>query len=155
HQFAADGVVLVGRMRGLEGTKAAFAEDLHENLAKADQFEADLVRQIDGFIDWNGLTCPEEELPQPGAGFALPQIDELDLQKANVRPVLWATGYSFHFRMVKLPVFDADGYPIQRRGVTEYPGLYFVGLPWLHKAKSGLLYGVAEDAAHVASHIAM
>jgi putative flavoprotein involved in K+ transport len=57
--------------------------------------------------------------------------------------------------MVKLPVFDADGYPIQRRGVSEYPGLYFVGLPWLHNAKSGLLYGVAEDAAHIASHIAM
>ena len=56
--------------------------------------------------------------------------------------------------MVKLPVFDADGYPMQRRGVTQYLGLYFVGLPWLHDAKSGLLYGVAEDAAHVASHIA-
>ena len=155
HQFASDGVVLTGRMRGLEGTKAGFAHDLHENLAKADRFEANLVRQIDGFIDWNGLACPEEELPQLRAGFALPQIDELDLTRADVRTVLWATGYSFHFRMVKLPVFDADGYPIQRRGVTEYPGLYFVGLPWLHNAKSGLLYGVAEDAAHVASHIAM
>jgi putative flavoprotein involved in K+ transport len=155
HQFAADGVVLAGRIRGLEGTKAAFAEDLHENLAKGDRFEADMVRQIDGFIDWNGLTCPEEELPQLRAGFALPQIDELDLQKANVRTILWATGYSFHFRMVKLPAFDVDGYPIQRRGVTEYPGLYFAGLPWLHNAKSGLLYGVAEDAAHIASYIAM
>jgi putative flavoprotein involved in K+ transport len=37
--------------------------------------------------------------------------------------------------------------------VTGYPGLYFVGLPWLHNAKSGLLFGVSEDAAHVASHI--
>jgi putative flavoprotein involved in K+ transport len=55
--------------------------------------------------------------------------------------------------MVRLPVFDADGYPIQRRGVTTYPGLYFVGLPWLHNAKSGLLFGVSEDAAHIAFHI--
>jgi putative flavoprotein involved in K+ transport len=67
--------------------------------------------------------------------------------------VIWATGYSFDFSMVRLLVFDADGYPIQHRGVTSYPGLYFVGLPWLHNAKSGLLFGVPEDAAHVASHI--
>ena len=55
--------------------------------------------------------------------------------------------------MVQVLAFDGDGYPIQRRGVTDYPGLYFVGLPWLHTAKSGLLFGVSEDAAHIASHI--
>jgi putative flavoprotein involved in K+ transport len=36
---------------------------------------------------------------------------------------------------------------------TDYPGLYFLGMPWLHTMKSGLLLGVGEDAAHVASHI--
>jgi putative flavoprotein involved in K+ transport len=38
--------------------------------------------------------------------------------------------------------------------VTEYPGLFFVGLPWLHNAKSGLIYGVGEDAGYVAQAIA-
>jgi putative flavoprotein involved in K+ transport len=37
--------------------------------------------------------------------------------------------------------------------VTNYAGLYFVGLPWLHNAKSGLIFGVSADATHVASHI--
>jgi putative flavoprotein involved in K+ transport len=37
--------------------------------------------------------------------------------------------------------------------VTDYPGLYFVGLPWLHKPKSGLLLGVGEDAAYIAAQI--
>jgi putative flavoprotein involved in K+ transport len=55
--------------------------------------------------------------------------------------------------MVRLPVFDASGYPLQQRGVTIYPGLYFVGLPWLHKAKSGLLFGVSDDATHIAFQI--
>jgi hypothetical protein len=55
--------------------------------------------------------------------------------------------------MVRLPVSDADGYPTQKRGVSDYPGLYFVGLPWLHNAKSGILFGVAQDAAHIASAI--
>ena len=51
------------------------------------------------------------------------------------------------FGLVQLPVLDGDGYPIQKRGVTDYPGLYFIGLPWLHTAKSGLLSGVGDDAA--------
>ena len=42
----------------------------------------------------------------------------------------------------------------QTRGVTAFPGLFFVGLPWLHTAKSGLIYGLAEDARYVADRIA-
>jgi len=68
--------------------------------------------------------------------------------------VIWATGYSFDFSIVKLPVVDGDGFPIQTRGVTAYPGLFFVGLPWLHTAKSGLIYGVGEDARFIADRIA-
>ena len=52
-----------------------------------------------------------------------------------------------------LPFLDAEGYPIQRRGVTENPGLYVLGLDWLHSAKSGLFAGVGEDAAHLAEHM--
>ena len=54
---------------------------------------------------------------------------------------------------MKLPVVDGDGYPVQRRGVTEYPGLYFVGMPWLDKMKSGLLIGAGEHAEYIASKI--
>jgi putative flavoprotein involved in K+ transport len=50
-------------------------------------------------------------------------------------------------------ITDEDGYPKQRRGVMAYPGLYFVGLSWLHKRKSPLLMGVGEDADFIASHI--
>ena len=66
---------------------------------------------------------------------------------------LWATGYSFNFDFIKIPVFDNDGYPIQNRGVSSYPGLYFVGLPFLHTSQSGLLAGVGADAAHVTEHL--
>jgi putative flavoprotein involved in K+ transport len=76
------------------------------------------------------------------------------LKSAGIISVIWATGYKFDFSMVKLPVFDEDGYPVQKRGVTEYPGLYFVGLPFLDTGKSGLLFGVGENAAHIVSVIA-
>jgi putative flavoprotein involved in K+ transport len=153
HQFAIDGVTLVGRVTELSGTTVKFAHDLYKNLVAADQFEENLVARIDSYIEKNGLSFPEEILPQLKAGFEQPEIDELDLREAGVSTVIWATGYSFDFRMVQLTVFDTDGYPIQQRGVTSYPGLYFIGLPWLHNAKSGLIFGVSEDAAHVASHI--
>ena len=68
--------------------------------------------------------------------------------------MVWASGYAFDFSLVKLPVVDADGYPIQMRGVTKYEGLYFLGLPWLHSRRSGILFGVGDDAAYLAAHIA-
>jgi putative flavoprotein involved in K+ transport len=54
---------------------------------------------------------------------------------------------------VKLPVVDGDGYPIQKRGVTNYPGLYFVGMPCICNGRSGLLYGAEQDASYVAERI--
>jgi hypothetical protein len=81
-------------------------------------------------------------------------ITELDLRTAGFSTIIWATGYSFDFSLVKVPVVDADGYPLQKRGVTAYEGLYFLGMPWLHSRKSGILFGVGEDAAYLARHIA-
>ena len=154
HQFARDGVTLVGRLRGVHEGKIELAPDLYENLAAADWFEADFVDRVDAYIARTGMAAPEETLPALRDGFEQPVLTELDLVAAGVANVIWATGYAFDFSLVRLPVFDADGYPIQSRGVTEYPGLFFVGLPWLHNAKSGLIYGVSDDAARVAEVIA-
>jgi putative flavoprotein involved in K+ transport len=43
--------------------------------------------------------------------------------------------------------------PLHQRGVTTEAGLYFLGLPWLHKWKSAFLFGADEDAAYLAGHI--
>ena len=79
----------------------------------------------------------------------------LDLQAAGITSVIWANGYGFDYSWVRLPVLDAWGFPLQQRGVTEFPGLYFLGMNLLHKRKSGILFGVGEDAEHVAAHIAV
>src|SRR5262249_61123780 len=63
------------------------------------------------------------------------------------------TSYAFDFSLVRLPILDGDGFPIQTGGITAYPGLYFVGLPWLPTAKSGLLFGVGENAHIIARDI--
>jgi putative flavoprotein involved in K+ transport len=153
HQFARDGVTLLGRITGVRDNLILLAEDLHENLRRADKFETDFVKSVDEFIAKSGFAAPLERLTTLEDGYDVQTISGLDLEEANIQTVIWATGYSFDFSIVKLPIFDPDGYPIQRRGITGYRGLYFVGLPWLYNAKSGLLFGVAQDAAHIASAI--
>ncbi len=153
HQFARDGVVVLGRIAGVQAGKVVLAPDLMENLAKADKFEAEAVKLVDDYIEKSGLDAPEERLPQLRDGYQAKVVSELDCRTAGIGSVIWATGYAFDFSLVKLPVLDGDGYPVQKRGVTNYPGLYFVGLPWLHTQKSGLLIGVGEDAAFIASKI--
>jgi putative flavoprotein involved in K+ transport len=72
----------------------------------------------------------------------------------QVSAVIWATGFRLDHSVVQLPVFDADGRVEHRRGVTAIPGLYFLGLPWLHTRGSALLGWVRDDAAHLADRIA-
>ena len=153
HQFARDGVVLLGHIHSVQGDRIILAPDLKENLAKADKLEADIVKQVDEYIEINELDVPIETLPDLRDGYEAREILELELEAAGITSVIWATGYKFDFGIVKLPAFDADGYPLQQRGVTEFPGLYFIGLPFLHTFKSGILAGVGDDAAHVAEHI--
>jgi len=153
HQFARDGVMLLGHLQGVDNDKLVFAPDLEKNLAKADKFEEDFVKAIDEYVKKAKIDAPEESLPILRDGFDLEVVTELDLKSDRITNVVWATSYNFDFSLVKLPILDADGYPIQNRGVTNYRGLYFVGLPWLHNAKSGLIYGVGEDAEYIAKTI--
>lgn len=154
HQYARDGVTLLGRIQDARDGKVWLAPDLKENLAKADKVEADMLKTVDEYILQNGLDIPPESLPVLRDGYEAEEILELDLHAAGITTIIWAMGYAFDFSLVKLPIFDGDGFPIQQRGVTGYPGLFFVGLPWLYKAKSGLLVGMGEDAEYIASAIA-
>lgn len=154
HKFARDGVVLVGRVSGGEGQTLQIAPNRNEMLAKNDAFERTIVTLIDAFIARSGISAPEESLPEWRDGYAGDEISELDLGALGIDTILWASGYAFDFSLVRFPVFDAAGYPVQRRGATDVPGLYFVGLPWLSKYKSGLFAGIGEDAAFIADAIA-
>ena len=51
-------------------------------------------------------------------------------------------------------VLDERGAPLQRRGLTSCPNVYFLGLHWMYKFKSAILAYVVEDAAYLADHIA-
>src|SRR6266446_1218161 len=156
-QFARQGMILLGHVQAAQGKQMILAPDLEENLTKADAFAAQITQGIDEYIKRTGMDVAANntirEVPPTGALTAKP-ILTLDLQSAGINTIIWATGYKLDFGWMHLPVFDQTGYPVHQRGVTAYPGLYFLGLHWLYKTKSALLYGVGEDAAFIASAIA-
>ena len=75
---------------------------------------------------------------------------------SSIRPaaIIWATGFRPDYGWIDLPVLDDNGRPVHRRGVTDVPGLYFLGLPWLYRRGSALLGGVGDDASFVADRVA-
>ena len=78
-----------------------------------------------------------------------------DGRVVQVSNVVWCTGFRNDFDWIELPVFDDDGLPRQQRGVVaDSPGLYFVGLVFLHSFSSMLILGAGRDGGHVARHIA-
>ncbi len=77
-----------------------------------------------------------------------------DGSELDVDAVIWATGYGPDHSWIDLPVLDQDGRVRHRRGVTDVPGLYFLGLSWQHTRGSALLGWVRDDAAFIAEQIA-
>lgn len=161
HQFARDGMTLLGRTRDSRDGTLALAPDRNDSLAKSDGFAAMLLDMIDSYIARVGLNAPGKRPPVLRDGYAGDEITEVNLVEAGVTSLIWAAGYSFDFDLLKLAdapsaaaLTDSDGFPVQQRGVTAFPGLYVIGLPWLHTQQSGLLLGVGDDALHIAEHIA-
>jgi putative flavoprotein involved in K+ transport len=95
-----------------------------------------------------------ERVPRTaGTRNGLPVLD--DGRELEVANVVWCTGFVPDFAWIDLPVFGEDGGPVHDRGIVKSePGLYFVGLFFLHALASPLVGGVGRDAEHIAKHIA-
>jgi putative flavoprotein involved in K+ transport len=77
-----------------------------------------------------------------------------DGSEAEVDAVIWATGYRSEYSWIDLPILDSNGRLRHGRGVTDVPGLYFLGLTWQHTRGSALIGWVKDDAQFVAERIA-
>jgi putative flavoprotein involved in K+ transport len=157
YTLARDGVVLLGHLRGVRDGKVVLAPDLVASLAWGDEQARRFLASVDDHVREQGLDAPEEAFPAclvPSDDFLPDAPEELDLSRAGIGAVVWATGYRPELGWVGLPFLDTEGYPIQRRGVTPVTGLYILGLDWLHSARSGLFAGLEHDAAYLAEHMA-
>ena len=155
---------LAGRSVTLMGTAGLYRDgvmeflpDLAKNIADGDANYLSVLESADAYVAANGLDLPEE----PGAHHIGPNPDcvrnplrELDLARAGVTSIIWATGYALDLGWLKVETFDDKGRPAHQRGVSTVPGLYFLGLPWLSRRASPFIWGVWHDAAYLAGHMA-
>jgi len=156
-QLAARGMTLVGRAVNYNGGEMTFANDFAANIAAGDANYFSVLEEADAYVARNGLSLPEE--PQAHNLLADPDcltnpIHELNLAKAGITSIIWATGYAVDYSWLKVGAFDDKGKPKHHRGVSTEPGIYFLGLPWLSRRASSFIYGVWYDARHLADHIA-
>jgi putative flavoprotein involved in K+ transport len=151
------GMMLVGRTESFANGVMHFASDLARNIEQGDENYLSVLRAADDFIARNGLDLPPEpeahKIAPPPACMTKPLLD-LNLAKANVTSIIWATGFSVDFAWLPKGAVDAKGKPRQQRGVSAEPGIYFLGLPWLSRRGSTFIWGVWHDAKYLADHIA-
>ena len=151
-RFATEGMELFGLLSGLEGTTLQFAPDLTRKLDAADAVYERINRSIDKYIEENAIDAPAGEPYQP-VWQPEAEREQLDLISAGITSIIWCIGFAPDFRYVEASVFDGHGHPVHQRGVTAQPGLYFLGLPWLHTWGSGRFSGIAQDAEYLAEQI--
>ena len=147
-QYAADGMTLAGRLTGVDGDVLTFAGDLTQNLELADRFFDERFRPtIDSYIERAAVDAP----PADDIAIAYEPVGptELNLRRAGISTIIWATGYSLDYRWIQAPILDELGYPRNSRGVAAVPGLYFLGLLWQHSQASASLVGPGLDGPHL------
>jgi len=156
-RFGGEGITLVGLTQSYKDGVLTFAGDLQENIANGDENYLSMLDAADAYVERTGIDLPPE--PEARNVFADPDcltnpIRELDLAKAGITSIIWATGFRQDFSWMKVDAFDENGKPRHQRGVSSEPGVYFLGLPWQSRRGSTFIWGVWHDAKHVADQIA-
>jgi putative flavoprotein involved in K+ transport len=156
-QLAADGMTLLGRAETFKDGVMRFAPDLKANIHRGDADYLSVLDAADAYAVKEGLDLPEEPEARriaPDPACVVEPILQINLADAGITSIIWATGYTFDFGWVRIDAFDEKGRPKHDRGVSTVPGLYFLGLPWLSRRASSFIWGVWQDAKHLADHIA-
>ena len=156
-RFAQQGMTLLGLTKKFKDGFLCFANDLKENIAQGDKNYLSVLDKADDYVARNNLDLPEEleaRIIESDPECITNPILELNLDKTNIRSIIWATGYTQDFSWLKVDTFDALGNPRHNRGVSAENGIYFIGLPWLSMRGSSFIWGVWQDAKYLADHIA-
>ncbi|MDT7760739.1 MAG: putative flavoprotein involved in transport [Mycobacterium sp.] len=151
-QFALEGMRLYGTLTDGKDSTLRFAPTLTAALDYADSVYNSICSDIDRYIGRERVAAPRGARYEP---VWAPDTDPttLDLAADGVTSIIWAIGYRPDYRWIEASAFDGGGRPMQNRGVTNVPGLSFVGLPWMHTWGSGRFLGIDRDARHIAETI--
>ncbi|MFF5791274.1 NAD(P)-binding domain-containing protein [Paeniglutamicibacter sp. NPDC012692] len=143
------GVVLLGRLAGVNGHRASFVDDLGASVAFGDARWAEWRALLASELPTRGYAVPELPIADP---FRYDPVTEVDLHDIGV--VIYTTGFRPDYRWIELPVCDDMGFPITDAGTSPNPGLFFCGVHFMRVRRSALMFGVGLDAAIVAASVA-
>lgn len=145
------GITHLGKMLTTSEVGFEFSDEIKQHIAFADKGSEKLKTMLDTYL---AKTNQEEMYPNVEIDEA--DIADLDFTAASdikaldftqIDTILWAIGYQAKFNYLQIPnVLSDKGIPIHTNGVSPQKGLYYLGFPWLIKRKSGIIFGVAEDA---------
>lgn len=156
-ELAAQGIGLLGRLVAAKDGALEIAADLAKSLASGDRAYLGFLEMVDAYVAHRGIDVPDDpeaRVVHPDPACLVSPLRRLVLREAGIGSVIWSTGYACDFGWIDLPVINGAGEPVHRGGVSEVPGLYFIGLQWLSRMNSSFLSGVGDDAARLAEHIA-
>jgi putative flavoprotein involved in K+ transport len=149
------GVRIAGRLGRIADGVAQFSGSLANVCALADLKMNRLLKQIDEWAESSGLDA-DVEAPHR---FEPTRVDpspllQLDVSNGEIQTILWATGYRPSYSWLDIPVLDRTG-RIRHDGgvVSEVPGLYVLGLPFLRRRASSFVHGADADTDALGEHL--
>jgi len=153
--LSALGVRLVGRLAAIKDGKAQFSGSLRNQCALSDLKMGRLLDAIDQWAAANGLDGAIEAPSRPAPTYVEENpLLEMDLSRAGIKTIVWATGYRPDYSWLHVPVLDRKGHIRHDGGVTESPGMYVMGMQFLRRRKSALIDGAGDDARELSAHLA-
>ena len=140
------GIRLTGRLAAIDGTRAGFSSDLDRTTRASHVRMLRILDRIDEHIEHHGCEAPAADPAARVPFLAASDPLTLDLRRAGIRSVIWATGYIRRYPWLTASVLDGRGEIIHRGGVAALPGLYVVGLTFLRRRRSSFIDGCGLDA---------
>jgi putative flavoprotein involved in K+ transport len=151
--LARAGATLAGRPVAVDGERVSFDDSVAANVAAGDAFAARARTMADELVRRQGLDAPPGEPDEHDHPVDLDPPATIDLRAAEVGAVVWCTGFSGDFSWLDPALTGPDGLPRHRQGTAPAPGLWYLGLRWMRRRGSSILYGFPGDAAWVAGEV--
>jgi putative flavoprotein involved in K+ transport len=149
------GVRLVGRICGMRDGVAQFSGSLRNVCQLAD---LKMNRLLAGIDQWANKTGKADEAPPPQrfepTRVAKSPCLSLDLNRGEIRTIVWATGFRPDYSWLDVAAFDRKGRLRHDGGVVDVPGMYVMGLPFLRRRKSSFIHGAEDDARELCAELA-
>lgn len=157
-QFLAKrGAIILGKMNNAELDHTFFQTNAVNNIKFGDESSNSIKKMIDNYIvkmELSPNVRSELDIADISDNtISIPNINYLNLRDNDITSIIWATGLQGDFSYLKCPVLTPNGILKQQNGISEIEGLYFLGLPWMYKRKSGIIWGIKDDAEFLLNYI--